>query len=305
MNAVFVVDRPGCEPVRIELGNTTSIGRATANTISLKADGAVSRQHSLVRRQGETEYSLLDLGSANGTFLNDKLLLVPTVLQDGDRVRIGETILRFEFKGETPANLSGTQTIYERTQMAVRMSRMVVLVCDIRDFTRIGELLAPDVLSRFLGSWFREASEALLARGGVVDKFIGDAVMAYWPVEAEHPTLAADHAVETALALLALARKIEVPGHSEFTFRIGVGINQGLVCSGNVGMQSGRDLTIMGDAVTLAFRLESVCKVKGVPIVVGADVASTLGGSRPWIPLGEVKLKGKTTSPEAFGLAVE
>jgi class 3 adenylate cyclase len=61
----------------------------------------------------------------------------------------------------------------------------------------------------------------------------------------------------------------------------------------------------MGDAVTLAFRLESVCKVKGVPIVVGADVASTLGGSRPWIPLGEVKLKGKTTSPEAFGLAVE
>jgi adenylate cyclase len=279
MNAVFVVERPGCEPVRIELGNTTSIGRATANTISLKADGAVSRQHTLVRRQGETEYSLLDLGSANGTFLNDKLLLVPTVLRDGDLVRIGETALRFEFKGETKADLSDTQTIYERTRMAVRMSRMVILVCDIRDFTRIGELLAPDVLSRFLGSWFREAADAIFSRGGVVDK--------------------------TALALLALARKIEVPGHPEFLFRIGVGINQGLVSCGNVGVQSGRDLTIMGDAVTLAFRLESVCKVKGVPIVVGADVASTLGGSRPWVSLGEVKLKGKTTSPEAFGLAVE
>jgi class 3 adenylate cyclase len=305
MNAVFVVDRPGCDPVRVELGNTTSIGRATANTICLKEDCAASRQHALIRRQGEAEYSLLDLGSANGTFLNDKLLLIPTILRDGDRVRVGETALRFEFKGGASANLTSTQTIYERTRMAVRMGKMAVLVCDIRDFTRIGELLAPDVLSRFLGSWFREVSEAILSRGGVVDKFIGDAVMAYWPVEATNPPGAAGSAIEAALALHHLARTVEVPGHPEFLFQIGVGINQGLVSCGNVGVQSGRDLTIMGDAVTLAFRLESVCKIKKTPIVVGAEVVAVLAGSRAWMPLGEVKLKGKTTSPEAFGLALD
>jgi len=185
------------------------------------------------------------------------------------------------------------------------MGTMAVLVCDVRDFTRIGELLPPDILSRFLGSWFRVASEAIFSRGGVVDKFIGDAVMAYWPVGASNPAAAAGNAMEAALALHHLARTVEVPGHPEFLFQIGIGINQGLVSCGNVGVQSGRDLTIMGDAVTLAFRLEGVCKIKKIPIVVGAEIASVLAGSRVWMPLGEVKLKGKTTSPEAFGLAVD
>ncbi|MBN1940137.1 MAG: adenylate/guanylate cyclase domain-containing protein [Candidatus Aminicenantes bacterium] len=305
MKAFFVIERPGRERSRVELGNTTSIGRATANSICLKEDGAASRQHALVRRQGETEYSLLDLGSANGTYLNEKLLLVPAILRHGDCVRVGDTILRFEFHGDPASNLAGTQTVYERTQMAVRMSRMTILVCDIRDFTRIGEILAPDVLSRFLGSWFRDASEAILSRGGVVDKFIGDAVMAYWPVVPATPSGAAENAVETAVTLHRLAERVELPGYSDFSFRIGIGINQGLVSCGNIGVQSGRDLTIMGDAVTLAFRLESVCKVKKIPIVVGAEIASVLGGSRAWIPLGEVHLKGKTTSPEAFGLEVK
>lgn len=304
MNAVFIVERTGCERARVELGNTTSIGRASANTICLKEDAAASRQHALVRRQGETEFSLLDLGSANGTYLNEKLLLVPTILRSGDCVRVGDTILRFELEGEEPAEISGTQTIYERTHMAVRMSKMTILVCDIRNFTRIGELLAPDVLSRFLGSWFRDASEAIMSRGGVVDKFIGDAVMAYWPVDKAAPTAAAAGAVETAIKLHRLAESVSLPDYPDFPFRVGVGINQGLVSCGNVGVQSGRDLTIMGDAVTLAFRLESVCKVRKIPIVVGAEIAAVLGASRKWIPLGEVRLKGKTTSPEAFGLDV-
>jgi adenylate cyclase len=305
MKAFLVVERPGCERARVELGNTTSIGRATANSICLKEDGVASRQHALIRRQGETEFSLLDLGSANGTYLNEKLLLVPTVLKGGDYIRVGETILRFELQGDPATAVSGTQTIYERTRMAVRMSLMTVLVCDIRDYTRIGELLAPDILSRFLGSWFRDASEEIISRGGVVDKFIGDAVMAYWPVVPENPSEAASNAVETAITLHRLAERVKLPGYPDFPFRIGIGLNQGLVSCGNVGVQSSRDLTIMGDAVTLAFRLESVCKVKKMPIVVGAEIASALGGSRDWIPMGEVRLKGKATSPEAFGLEVK
>lgn len=143
-----------------------------------------------------------------------------------------------------------------------------------------------------------------MSRGGVVDKFIGDAVMAYWPVDKAAPTAAAAGAVETAIKLHRLAESVSLPDYPDFPFRVGVGINQGLVSCGNVGVQSGRDLTIMGDAVTLAFRLESVCKVKKVPIVVGAEIAAVLGASRKWISLGEVQLKGKTTSPEAFGLDV-
>jgi adenylate cyclase len=304
MNAVLHVERPDVEPVRLELGNTTGIGRSSANQVVLKDDGAASRQHALIRRQGEAEYSLIDLGSANGTYLNDKLLLGPTVLRHEDRIRIGDSTMRFELPIQA-AEAACTQTVYERTRMAVRMSTMVVLVCDIRRFTRIGELLPPDQLSRFLGSWFRQASEAIMSRGGIVDKFIGDAVMAYWPVDAPRPAEAARSAVEAALAIQALARKTEVPGHPDFRFGVGVGINQGLVSAGNVGVQSGRDMTIMGDAVTLAFRLEGVCRVKSMPIVVGAEVATVLAGGFDLVPLGQVKLKGKTTSPEAFGLRAE
>jgi adenylate cyclase len=305
MNAFFVVDQPGREAVRYELGNTSGIGRSSANLISLKDDTSVSRQHVLIRRQGELEYSIIDLGSANGTYLNGKLLIGPTVLRHGDLVRVGETTFRFDFECAVPAKKACEQTVYERTMMAVRMSTMVVLVCDIRRFTRIGEILPPDQLSRFLGSWFRLASEAITTRGGVVDKFIGDAVMAYWPVDAARSDAAAESAIEAALAIHALARGIEVPGRPDFKFSVGVGLNQGLVSSGNVGMQSQRDMTIMGDAVTLAFRLEGVCKVKSMPIVVGAEVARTLGAKHPFIPLGVVKLKGKTTSPESFGLKIE
>ncbi|MBM3294283.1 MAG: adenylate/guanylate cyclase domain-containing protein [Candidatus Aminicenantes bacterium] len=305
MNAHLVIEQPGLEPVRLELGNTTGIGRSSTNQVCLKDDSSVSRQHALIRRQGESEYSVIDLGSANGTCLNGKLVLGPTVLRPGDLIRVGETTLRFEMEGAAPDAVSPEQTVYERTMMAVRMSTMVVLVCDIRRFTRIGEILPPDQLSRFLGSWFRQTSGEITSRGGVVDKFIGDAVMAYWPVESGKAEAAAESAVEAAKAIHALARTVEVPGHPRFEFQVGVGLNLGLVSSGNIGMQSQRDMTIMGDAVTLAFRLEGVCKVKKMPIVAGAEFAKSLASRYAFIPLGKVKLKGKTTSPEAFGLALE
>jgi len=307
MSAFLIIEIPGRDPLRYELGNTTSIGRTSVNQISLKDDSAVSRQHSLIRRQGEAEYHLIDMGSANGTFLNGKLLISPTRLRNGDILRVGETPMRFEcpeISGEAAAK-AAEQTHYEKTRMSVQLGMMVILVCDIRRFTRIGELLAPDQLSRFLGSWFRQASEIIAGLGGIVDKYIGDAVMAYWPVDPHKPLMAPESAVTAAKELIELARTIRVPDHPEFEFKIGVGINQGLVSSGNVGMQSQRDSTIMGDAVTLAFRLESVCAVKKLPVVVAATVARCLEGKFTFETLGEVKLKGKAKSPESFRLVLD
>jgi adenylate cyclase len=307
MSAYLIIEIPGHDPVRYELGNTTSIGRTSGNQICLKDDTAVSRQHSLIRRQGEAEYHLIDMGSANGTFINGKLLIAPTRLANGDILRVGETPMRFETTEVfvEASSKAAEQTLYEKTRMSVQMGPAVVLVCDIRRFTRIGELLAPDQLSRFLGSWFRQASEIIAGLGGIVDKYIGDAVMAYWPVNPHQPQTAPESAVTAAKMIIALAQTIQVPDHPEFEFKVGVGINQGLVSSGNVGMQSQRDSTIMGDAVTLAFRLESVCAVKKLPVVVAATVAQCLEGKFKFETLGEVKLKGKAKSPESFRMILE
>ncbi len=306
MTPYLHLEAPGQAPILYEIGNTTGIGRASSNQICLKDDFAVSRQHALIRRQGEQEYFLIDMGSANGTLLNGKLIIGPTLLRDSDVIKVGEASFRFELPGPSPEEVKKlSQTAMEKTRVAVHMSTMVILVCDIRNFTRIGELLNPDQLARFLGSWFRQTQEVIAGLGGVVDKYIGDAVMAYWPVEAKEPDAAAEKAVRAALKIHALARQTSIPDDPDFPFAVGVGINQGLVSSGNVGTQSQRDMTIMGDAVTLAFRLESACKVKGMPIVVGSDVHKVLGTKFGFIALGEVKLKGKTTSPVAFGLKAE
>ncbi len=306
MNAFLHLENEGQAPILYELGNTTEIGRASSNQICLKDDSSVSRQHALIRRQGEQEYTLIDMGSANGTLLNAKLVIGPTLLRNGDCVQVGESKFRFELQGPSPEEMKALeQTMYEKTRVAVHMSTMVILVCDIRDFTRIGELLTPDQLARFLGSWFRQTSEIITTLGGVVDKYIGDAVMAYWKVDAKAPSAAAENAAQAAIRIQHLAQRTSVPDYPDFAFAVGVGINQGLVSSGNVGTQSQRDSTIMGDAVTLAFRLETVCKVKKTPIVVGADLSRVLADKFRFVSLGQVKLKGKTTSPEAFGLPVD
>jgi adenylate cyclase len=305
MTPTLHLEAPGKDPVVYEVGNTTGIGRAASNQINLKDDFAASRQHALIRRQGEQEYYLIDMGSANGTLLNCKLIIGPTLLRHNDVIQVGETSFRFELPGPSPEEMKLLeQTMGEKTLVAVHMSTMVILVCDIRNFTRIGELLTPDQLARFLGSWFRQSQEIIAGLGGVVDKYIGDAVMAYWPIDAKAPTAAAENAVKAGIQIQAQAKTMTVPDYPDFPFAVGVGINQGLVSSGNVGTQA-RDMTIMGDAVTLAFRLETVCKVKDMPIVVGSDVFKTLGTKFQFVSLGHVKLKGKTTSPEAFGLPAE
>jgi adenylate cyclase len=305
MGGTIRIEAPGSDAVVFELGNTTGIGRSAGNQIRLEADGAASRQHAMIRLQGEQAYYLVDLGSANGTFLNNKLVVAPALLRNGDRIKVGETEMLFDLPGPSPDEQRHLTDLHlEKTQVAVHLRTMVVLVSGIRQFTRIGELLAPEQLARFLGSWFCQATEIVAGRKGVVDKFVGDTVMAYWIRDERAPTTASESAVEAARALHRQAAAIQVPGHPEFAFRIGVGINQGLVSSGTMGVTQ-RDATIVGDAVTLAFRLESVCKVRKAPIVVGADLVRGLGDKFPFVSLGKVPLKGKAVSPEAFSLKVE
>ena len=292
-----------------EIQNTCSIGRSADNQICLKDDTAVSRHHALIRKQeheGKLEYWLIDMGSANGSRLNSKTVIGPARLKDGDEIKIGET----KFCLTIPPLTAEEQDEYEKTfvahtQLTAFMAKMVILVCDIRNFTRIGELLAPDLLARFIGSWFRNVAEIIVDKKGVVDKYIGDAVMAYWPIDEAKPVESFERAMAAAHKIQALAKSTTVPGNDRFEFGVGIGIHQGLVYSGAIGPQDHPDSTIMGDAVTVAFRLESVCKVTKMPIVVSADIYKVLEGEYKFVSLGEVKLKGKTKSPESFGLETE
>jgi adenylate cyclase len=147
---------------------------------------------------------------------------------------------------------------------------LTILFADIRGFTRMAESMDPQQLRDYLNRFLTAMTEVIHAYNGTVDKYIGDAVMAFWgaPVDdAKH----ADHAVAAALAMQReverLNREFEGLGWPRLT--VGIGINTGVVRVGDMGSRLRRAYTVIGDAVNLAARLEGLSKKYELPIVIG------------------------------------
>jgi adenylate cyclase len=147
---------------------------------------------------------------------------------------------------------------------------LTILFADIRGFTRMAESMDPQQLRDYLNRFLTAMTEVIHAYNGTVDKYIGDAVMAFWgaPVDdAKH----ADHAVAAALAMQReverLNREFEGLGWPRLT--VGIGINTGVVRVGDMGSRLRRAYTVIGDAVNLASRLEGLSKKYELPIVIG------------------------------------
>ncbi len=277
------------EPFELIIGNTATIGRTSDNTICLHGSPLVSRQHALLRCHDGYRYQLIDLGSRNGTFVDDQRVVMPTTLSEGARIRIAHNELRFEqieedfSTAQLEATLAGS---IDGTAAAIRS--VALLVCDIRGFTQ------------HLGIWFREAGNLVNKNGGIVDKFIGDALLAYWGgCESDGADCAAT--LRIARELLALAATVKWSDGQPF--RVGVALHYGAVTCGNVGLDAQRDATIIGDAVNTVFRLESLMKELDRQILFSADFREHLATSENFIDLGERKLKGKQQPVRVYGLA--
>ena len=150
--------------------------------------------------------------------------------------------------------------------LSTRAEVVVVLVCDVRNYTRMSEVLPSREMSELMSRWFREASAIIDANMGTVDKFIGDAVLAYWVAETKaDPAREAFAALKAAGALVASSRDFssrlssQFPGH---VFDIGVGLNLGPAMLCNVGNSEHQSFTAVGDTVNVAFRLEPFSKTK-------------------------------------------
>jgi adenylate cyclase len=149
------------------------------------------------------------------------------------------------------------------------MQELTVMFIDVAGFTglseRMGDRVVP-LLSRYLDA----ASEVIVANGGTIDKFIGDAVMAFWGA----PTAQQDHAVRCCRAALACRKAIEAAGVRDDQgqpLQIRIGINSGRMLVGNIGSELRLNYTVIGDAVNVASRLESANKQYGTLILIGAE----------------------------------
>ena len=147
---------------------------------------------------------------------------------------------------------------------------LTILFADIRGFTRMAETMDPQRLRDYLNRFLTAMTEVIHAYSGTVDKYIGDAVMAFWGAPVDDPT----HADRAVAAAIAMQREVERL-NQEFErlgwppLVVGIGINTGVVRVGDMGSQLRRAYTVIGDAVNLAARLEGLSKKYELPILIG------------------------------------
>jgi adenylate cyclase len=185
---------------------------------------------------------------------------------------------------------------------------MTLLFSDIRGFTAIAESMDAHSLTRFMNEYLTPMTDVILGCGGTIDKYMGDAIMAFWNApldDADHPTHAARAALDMITTLDGLNAEwrdaAEATGRRHPTIAIGIGLNTGMCCVGNLGSEQRFDYSVLGDSVNLASRLESQSKNYGVPIVIGEGIRERLPAFA-CLELDLIQVKGKAEAVHIYAL---
>jgi len=185
---------------------------------------------------------------------------------------------------------------------------LAILFSDIRSFTTISEGLAPDELVKSLNRYFSGQVDIIMNRNGIVDKYIGDAIMAFWGAPVKHgddPLQAVLSGLDMLDAVKEFNKKQRETGRPEF--KIGIGINYGTVTVGNIGSERKMDYTVIGDSVNLASRMEGLTKTYHAEILISETVYAELekanNTSLTFRLLDTVAVKGKTKGVKIYTIS--
>jgi adenylate cyclase len=223
---------------------------------------------------------------------------------EGERRRVRSAFSRYmapalvERLAQDPAHLT----------LGGEMRDMTILFSDIRDFTSLSETMDATTLTRFINQFLTPMTNIILRHRGTIDKYMGDAIMAFWNAPLDDP----DHARNAARAALQMVSELEhlnrawseraaAEGRPIHKVAIGVGLNTGPCCVGNLGSDLRFDYSVIGDDVNLASRLEGQSKTYGVPIVIGENTRARLDGFAV-LELDLLRVKGKTRPARVFAL---
>jgi adenylate cyclase len=184
-----------------------------------------------------------------------------------------------------------------------------IMFCDVRGFTSLAERFDAQGLTRFMNEYLTGMTDALLAHGGTIDKYIGDAVMAFWNAPLDQP----DHARRAARAALAMIdalqalnrdwrARAQTRGEAHDDVRVGIGLATGECCVGNFGSIHRFDYSVMGDPVNLASRLEGATKFYQVD-VLAAQATRERAADFAWLEVDALRVKGKSEIVRVHALA--
>ncbi|MES1977629.1 MAG: adenylate/guanylate cyclase domain-containing protein [Pseudomonadota bacterium] len=184
--------------------------------------------------------------------------------------------------------------------MKATTKELTVMFCDMRGFTKMSESMEPTQLQALLNSVFSRLTDLIRSNRGTIDKYMGDCVMAFWgaPVDTpDHASLAVKTSLEMANAIRRLNEEHRIKGLPEIG--IGIGLNTGTMCVGDMGSDIRRSYTVIGDSVNLGSRLEGLSKTYGVDIVV-SESTRRLANDFAWQELDKVRVKGKDNAVAIF-----
>ncbi len=230
----------------ISFSGSCSLGRAANNTVVI-SDKGVSRRHAVVHFQGKGEYLLVDLGSTNGTLLNNRYLHKPTLLKDRDRFQIAKHSFQFRCSpddGGEPSSEDPSLPYDQKTVASIGLRECWLLVADIKGFTQMSLNISPEDLSRMVGRWLLTCGDVIEEHGGSINKYLGDGFLAYWFDTGEVSP-------QVAKAIGRLSEN-QNSGPPEFCMVI----HYGTVALG--GATSSGEESMLGPDLNFAFRMEKV-----------------------------------------------
>jgi adenylate cyclase len=228
-----------------------------------------------------------------------------------ERARLNEHIRRERVARDrleryhSPAVIEAVLSDSGAERSVVTLSETSILFADIVGFTSRCETQPPEDVAAFLNQFFSLAADIIFTHGGTLDKFIGDAVMAFFGAplpQDDHAVRAVQSALELLTALENWNTEREAAGDDRIDVRIAV--NSGPVVVGDIGSASRVDYTVLGNTVNVAARLEEHVAKPGM-VVLGETTQAAIAGAFPTEPLGSVQLKGLRRKIDIYRLAVE
>jgi class 3 adenylate cyclase len=255
------------------LTGTCSIGRHPTNTLPL-ASTEVSRRHAIVQAQDEGEFWLVDLGSANGTYLNGRRLMQATRLRHGDVIRIADVELEFATEILSAVNLS--PSVSSTTRMAEKDCWL--LIADIEDSTRLAQTMPPEIYPRITGAWFKDCRRIIEDCGGHMSKYLGDGFFCFWDTDAD----------SLIGVRQAMARLREAQAASSLPFR--VVLHHGSVVFGSVPTMS--ELNLHGPEVNFALSMKKVASGFGKPMLFSEAAVKKLAAETEVESAGQSSIEG-------------
>lgn len=212
----------------------------------------------------------------------------------------------------SPALVAELAQSPEKLRLGGEEREMTVMFSDVRGFTTISESYKhdPHGLTTLMNRFLTPLTNAILDRKGTIDKYMGDAIMAFWNApldDSEHQLNACHAALDMLDKIDALNKQREDEaahgGHVYIPLNVGIGLNTGICVVGNMGSDLRFDYSVLGDSVNLASRLEGQSKEYGFPIIVGSNTALAAKDKLAILELDFIMVKGKTEPEVIYAIA--